>query len=50
MVDNRRRVEAVGELEAALENDGADEKNYHIRQALQLLELAEEPSPEDAES
>lgn len=40
MVERRREV--VAELEAALERDDGVEKNFHVRQALQLLELAGE--------
>lgn len=45
MAENRRRPEAVEELQAALEADDSAEKNYHVRQALQLLEL-DESAPE----
>lgn len=43
---NRQRKGAVAELETALETGDAAEKNYHIRQALQLLELNCELAPE----
>lgn len=38
MATDRRR-ETVEELWAALESEDGAEKNYHVRQALQLLEL-----------
>lgn len=39
MAENRQQTEVVQELEAALEREEDAEKNYHVRQALQLLEL-----------
>lgn len=36
---DRRRSETVTELQAALEADDPEEKNYHVRQALQLVKL-----------
>ncbi|WP_168215900.1 hypothetical protein [Halorussus ruber] len=39
MAEHRQQEEAVEELEAAIEAEENTEKNYHIRQALQLLEL-----------
>lgn len=42
MDENRRRREAIESLRVALETDDGAEKNYHVRQALQLLELNDE--------
>lgn len=39
MAENEGRETVIEELEAALETEEGDEKNYHIRQALQHLEL-----------
>jgi len=39
MAEHRQQEEVVEELEAAIEAEENAEKNYHIRQALQLLEL-----------
>ena len=39
MVERRGRETAVEELETAIEIDDEAEKDFHIRQALQLLEL-----------
>lgn len=36
------RPEVVSQLEAALESDDGEEKDFHVRQALQLLEVEEE--------
>lgn len=43
MSENRRRREAVENLRTALESEDGAENNYHVRQALQLLELDDEP-------
>lgn len=45
MAENRQRTEVAEELQAALEADDNAEKNYHVRQALQLLEL-DDSTPE----
>ncbi|WP_435180879.1 hypothetical protein [Halorussus sp. AFM4] len=39
MAERRDRETAIRELKAALDTDERDEKNFHIRQALQYLEL-----------
>ena len=45
MADRRERETAIRELEAALDTEESDEKNFHIRQALQYLELNGEDEP-----
>lgn len=39
MAKRQWKREIVSELEAALNREDSAEKNYHVRQALQLLEL-----------
>lgn len=46
MAEPREQREIIDELEAALEREEDAEKNYHIRQALQLLELDDESDGE----
>lgn len=48
MSEDRRRQKAVENLRAALESENDEEKNYHVRQTLQLLELDDE-STSDAD-
>lgn len=45
MPEHRDWETAIQELEAALETEDGDEKNFHIRQALQYLELDGEGDP-----
>ncbi|NHN61050.1 MULTISPECIES: hypothetical protein [Halorussus] len=45
MAERRDQETAIRELEAALETEDGDEKNFHIRQALQYLELDGEDDP-----
>lgn len=42
MAERRDRETAIRELEAALETEDSDEKNFYIRQALQYLEFDDE--------
>lgn len=49
MSRNQRWSEALKELEAALETEDGAEKNYHVREALQLLELDGELDSDDAD-
>lgn len=42
MTEDDVRPEVVEQLEAALESEEAAEKDFHVRQALQLLEVGEE--------
>lgn len=39
MTGDRRRSEVVAKLKTALDTEDSAEKNYHVRQALQLMEL-----------
>lgn len=39
MGGDARRKQVVRELEAALAADDVQEKNYHVRQALQLISV-----------
>ena len=39
MVGEDARPEIVAQLNEALETDETDEKDFHVRQALQLLEF-----------
>jgi hypothetical protein len=50
MVERQRNREVVAELEAALDEEDSAEKNYHVREALQLLELDEDETLDEAGS
>lgn len=39
MVDDETTTEAINQLRKALSADDTEEKDYHVRQALQLLEV-----------
>jgi hypothetical protein len=47
--DSERRAVGGDQLEAALRADDADEKDVCVREALQLVRLADETSPTDGE-
>lgn len=41
---------AIDQLQKALQADDADEKDFHVREAIQLLQLADRPVSTDAGS
>lgn len=44
------REAIIEQLEEALRADDGDAKNFHIREAIQLLHLADETGPTDSDS
>jgi len=50
MEDIDARDEAVDQLREALDADDAEEKDFHVRQALQLLDVDEESAGADDDS
>lgn len=50
MTSGQERMAAVEQLEEALRADDGDVKNFHIREAIQLLHIADKVVPADRNS
>lgn len=50
MTAGNEREGAIKQLEEALRAENCDEKNFHIREAIQYLRIADKAAPANADS